>query len=218
MGHHRAAQADIHAVWQRRRRGFQFLAQDEALGRRPVLAAPFDRPVRHGPALGVELPVPADDVFLVRHHAIDQLLLQLGWQVLLDPCAHFVAKRQFFGGEAHIHQRFSDFSLERGQAPRYVFWNSHAAVALPCTNAAHARALRRCDYTLPRQTTPQSASHSFFARPQGKYRSRGPARAHDKWRQGRTPPKAEHLRRLKDPRSTSRTLVVTICARRLRRD
>ena len=36
-------------------------------------------------------------------------------------------------------------------------------------------------------TAGQIRSHSIFARPQGKYRSRRPARAHDKCRQGRTP-------------------------------
>ena len=103
MRNDRAAQVGVHAVRQRGRRGFELLAQDETLDGRPVLATPFDRPVRHRPAFGVELAMPVDDVLLVGDLAVDQLLLQLGRQVRPDPGPNLVAERQILFGEAHLH-------------------------------------------------------------------------------------------------------------------
>src|SRR5262249_6782892 len=59
---HRADHGDAEAERRRRWRLLQFLEENVMLGRGPVAAAPFGRPVRYRPALGVENALPDDEV------------------------------------------------------------------------------------------------------------------------------------------------------------
>src|SRR5262249_19247537 len=70
---HRADHGDAEAERRRRRRLLQFLEENVVLGRGPVAAAPFGRPVRYRPALGVENALPDDEVVLLERSALDEL-------------------------------------------------------------------------------------------------------------------------------------------------
>jgi hypothetical protein len=95
----------VDAEWERirRRRLLQFFAIDVLPHRRPIGAAPLDRPVRHRPTLGVEDTLPADQVFLGEVPALDHLAANRLRQCRAQERAHFVAEGIFFGREPQVH-------------------------------------------------------------------------------------------------------------------
>jgi len=94
-----------HAERQRvgRRRLLQFIAKQIGLDRSPAGAAPFLRPCRHRPSLGVEDALPGDDVVLGEVAALDHLGADRRRQRAVEEGAHLRAKCVLFRREAKVH-------------------------------------------------------------------------------------------------------------------
>src|SRR5262249_20756955 len=126
---------------------------DVLLHRAPVLAAPFDRPVHHRPALGVEDALPGDDVVLGQLAALDQLATNLLRQRRAHEGAHLVAEFQLFGRETQVHETL----LSVSRARRSTKWCAAdpRSMSLPTVDpgsAVHRYALHRIRGTPPNES------------------------------------------------------------------
>ena len=98
---HWAQHIAVEAERNRRRRTLQFFQQDEALNGGPIaLPAPFRRPMRHAPALGIQLLLPIQLHLLGGCAPRRQTLTRIGWQVGINPVPHFLAEGAFLIREA----------------------------------------------------------------------------------------------------------------------
>ena len=94
---HRAQHIAVEAEWNRRRCALQFFQQNKALDGGPIaLPTPFRRPMRHAPALGIQLLLPIQLHFLGGCAACRQTLPRIGWQIGVNPIAYFLAEGAFF--------------------------------------------------------------------------------------------------------------------------
>ena len=93
---HGAQHIAVEAKRDRRRRALQFFQQDEALDGGPIAPpAPFRRPMRYAPALGIQLLLPIQLHFLGGCAPRRQTLTRIGWQIGVNPIAYFLAEGAF---------------------------------------------------------------------------------------------------------------------------
>src|SRR5579883_1409238 len=93
----------------------QFLDEDILLDRAPGLAAPFERPARHGPAALIQNPLRGDDVVLLKFMAFlgfpADLLRDLG----LTKPPYLLPEGLFLRGKTQVHLRFLDLGPRAGE-------------------------------------------------------------------------------------------------------
>src|SRR4051812_12456445 len=99
----RADHADAERQRRGRRRLLHLVLEDVLPHRIPAGAAPFDRPMRHRPALGVEDARPFDELVLRGMVAHDELVADARRQRGAEEFAHVLAEGGLLGGEAEVH-------------------------------------------------------------------------------------------------------------------
>src|SRR6185369_5546 len=81
----------------------QFLLEDVQLHRVPARAAPGRVPAGHGPAFGVENPLPPHQIGAVDHLPHDHFLPDVGGKGLPEEGAHLVPERHFRRAVSQVH-------------------------------------------------------------------------------------------------------------------
>ena len=112
---HRADHRGVERQRGRHAGALHLLVPDVAAQRRPVLAAPLDRPVRHGEPVRVEHPLALDDLLLGQLAALGDGVADLLGHLRGEEGPHLVAERGVLGGQLQLHRRLS--WVEDGPSP-----------------------------------------------------------------------------------------------------
>ena len=100
---HRANHGAVERHRERHGGLLQLILPEIMLHRRPILSAPFHRPIRHGKPTRVEDALRLDMLLLGRVQAFAQLAADAVGDGGVEEIAQFLPELAFFSGEAQIH-------------------------------------------------------------------------------------------------------------------